>query len=166
MDLYYRLAVIVMPIPPLRERLEDIPPLVDALLAKLSAKYHQPRRSLDPSAMMQIMAHDWPGNVRELENTLERSFLFCKGASLHDIHLFSALSRHCSQAGRETGIPLRDAKRRAADQVEKSWLEDALTRFQGHIGETAGFLRLTPRAVYQKLDRHRIDPAHFRQRLS
>ncbi|HCA27945.1 MAG TPA: Fis family transcriptional regulator [Betaproteobacteria bacterium] len=163
LDLYYRLAVIVMHIPPLRERLEDIPPLVDSLLAKLSTKYHKPRCSLDSSAMVRIMAHDWPGNVRELENTLERSFLFCKGPSLHDIHLFSALSQRRAQTGREIGIPLRDAKRQAADQVEKSWLEEALTRFQGNIGETAGFLGLTPRAVYQKLGRHHIDPAHFRQ---
>jgi transcriptional regulator with PAS, ATPase and Fis domain len=78
-DLFYRLNVVPINIPPLRERPEDISPLVDHFLAKLSVKYGKEIRAVSQAAMMEALAYDWPGNIRELENVLERSFLFSPG---------------------------------------------------------------------------------------
>lgn len=81
-DLYFRLNVIVIPIPPLKNRKEDIPALVDHFLAKLCAENKLECKSLTPEAMERIMAHSWPGNVRELENTLERMIVMTDEVSM------------------------------------------------------------------------------------
>ena len=78
-DLYFRLNVIRIAIPPLRERIDDVPPLVDYLLASYSAQHRMPRREFSPAAMTALMSHRWPGNVRELKNVIERLVLRSSG---------------------------------------------------------------------------------------
>ncbi|MCJ8502948.1 sigma-54-dependent transcriptional regulator [Desulfatitalea alkaliphila] len=86
-DLYYRLKVITIQLPPLRRRSEDISALVDYFLARFSAEYAKPVATLAPSAMARLENHDWPGNVRELENCMRRSILLCAGDIITEEHL-------------------------------------------------------------------------------
>ena len=82
MDLYYRLAVSTLEISPLRNRREDIPALVEYLLARLSRKFNRDIKAVDDAAMDQLMKYSWPGNVRELENVLTRAVAFTSSAVL------------------------------------------------------------------------------------
>ena len=97
-DLFYRLAVMPLTLPPLRERREDIPPLIDRLVARLAARTGKPIRELSTSALTALMDHDYPGNVRELMNILERAFVLCHGRRIERRHLPPALVEPLSDA--------------------------------------------------------------------
>jgi DNA-binding NtrC family response regulator len=86
-DLYWRLKIISVHLPPLRRRTEDIPELVEYFLARFSAEYAKPVRTLSESAMAQLLAYTWPGNVRELENCMRRALLLCSGDIIAEEHL-------------------------------------------------------------------------------
>src|SRR5207302_1347527 len=88
-DLYYRLNVVGLALPPLRERKEDVPALARNFLGKHAAAFGTPIRNLTTAAIQKLMHYDWPGNVRELENVIERSLIFSSRATLHpeDIRL-------------------------------------------------------------------------------
>lgn len=165
-DLYYRLNVVPVYIPPLRERPEDIPPLAASILTRLSEKYRKHPRKLGRHALAQLMRYDWPGNVRELENILERSFLFASGQVLEQVTLpkesFQTQSAPPHSLVQETSRTLKEARKRAADTVEEAMLKELLTSFRGNIKKVAQSLHITPRAVHQKLSQHQIDPSAFR----
>jgi DNA-binding NtrC family response regulator len=163
-DLYYRLNVVPIHVSPLRERREDIPPLVDHILGKLSAKYQRTVDAVSDRVMARIMSYDWPGNVRELENVLERSFLFSPRQIITELQLPGSDRSSADESGPTSDLSLKEAKRRAAEQVEEVILSEALRRFQGNISETAKLLQLTPRAVHQKLHAYRINPNDFRRK--
>jgi DNA-binding NtrC family response regulator len=169
LDLYYRLNVVPVYIPPLRERPEDIPPLAALILSKLSEKYHKSLHKLSKHALAQLMAYDWPGNVRELENILERSFLFASGPVLEQVKLPEKSSQMQPMSEQplvqETSRTLKEAKKQAADKVEEAILKELLANFQGNISKVAKSLNLTPRAVHQKLTLHQIDQNTFRTHL-
>ncbi len=165
-DLYYRLNVVTIHIPPLRERPDDIPSLVTLILARLSGKYHKKLDKLSRHALQQLLSYNWPGNVRELENVLERSFLFSTGPVLEEVSLPEtlALTQHMPPQPRPRGDShsLKEAKKQAADIVEETMLKELLANFHGNVSKVAKSLMLTPRAVHQKLRSHRIDPNFFR----
>ncbi|MDE2090224.1 MAG: sigma-54-dependent Fis family transcriptional regulator, partial [Gammaproteobacteria bacterium] len=161
LDLYYRLNVVPIYIPPLRERRSDIPPLVAHILSDLAAQYQQEPKTLSREAMFQAMAYDWPGNVRELKNVLERAFLFSKEPVIHDLRLPVA-DRVARDTGPSKGANLRMAKKQAADKVEVEILRETLRLCQGNVRATAKALGMTPRALHQKLRFHQIDPDFFR----
>ncbi|MBI3522916.1 MAG: sigma-54-dependent Fis family transcriptional regulator [Betaproteobacteria bacterium] len=165
-DLYYRINVVPIVLPPLRERREDLPPLVNHILAQLSVKYDKPVKALSAEAIEQVMSYDWPGNVRELENVLERSFLFSPGPVLYVVQLPKTENENTASAS--TGQPfdqsLKEAKRRAAEHVEVLILREAFTRFSGNVSEVAKSLGLTPRAIHQKLNLHSMDPNAYRSK--
>ena len=161
LDLYYRLNVVPIYIPPLRERRSDIPPLVAHILSDLGAQYQQAPKTLSREAMFQAMAYDWPGNVRELKNVLERAFLFSKEAVIHDLRLPVA-DRVARDTGPSVGANLKMAKKQAADKVEVEILRETLRLCQGNVRATAKALGMTPRALHQKLRFHQIDPDFFR----
>ncbi|MBX3199224.1 MAG: sigma 54-interacting transcriptional regulator [Labilithrix sp.] len=81
-DLYYRVAVVEIELPPLRERIEDVLPIAEAILARLATELGRPRATLDRSGERALLAHAWPGNVRELENVLTKAFLLAQGSAL------------------------------------------------------------------------------------
>ncbi len=160
MDLYYRINVVPILLPPLRERREDILPLISHILVQLSEKYRKDIRSLNETALLRAMQYEWPGNVRELENVLERSFLFSTAPVMCDL----LLPQSARQIGLEqpAALSLKAAKQRAGEQVEALILEEALTRFHGNVSEVAKSLGLTPRAIHQKLNIHSMDPGGYR----
>jgi|GEM_PF-7062187 len=151
-DLYFRLNVVPLHIPPLRERREDIAPLVRILMERFAERYRSPVKEVSPAAMRCLEEYHWPGNIRELENVLERSFLFA------DDHVIRAISLdrtpRTAASTETTTTDLRELKKQAADAVEHRILQATLTDQGGDIRAVANALGMTPRAVYQKLHYH------------
>lgn len=160
-DLYYRLNVVHLHIPPLRDRPEDIPPLVESILAKLRNKYHKPIHTVSHEVMAQLTNYRWPGNVRELENVLEQSFVFTTVSRL-ELVVLPPVSETSMQRPTHHG-PWKDVKKRALAEVEKRFLEMALREHKGDVKQVAKYMELTPRAVYLKLTEHHLDPAYYRK---
>ncbi|MEN6405477.1 MAG: sigma-54 dependent transcriptional regulator [Thermoguttaceae bacterium] len=144
-DLYYRLDVLRINIPPLRERLEDVPPLVDHLLTRIAAG--RPFR-IEPEAVELLAQHDWPGNVRELYHTLERAFLIGGGAVTSEI------------LTGEIGGPDLSLRRLAGgfqatiDHAEKQLLQEALRNSGGNKTAAAAALDMKPSTFRDKLAKH------------
>ncbi len=161
-DLYYRINVVPIHLPPLRERREDIVPLVEHILARLSMKYKKVIQSISDDVTERVLLHEWPGNVRELENVLERSFLFASGPVMSSLLLAQDSSSIAASFAQHGGVSLKNAKQRAAEQVETQILLETLTRFGGNIRETAKSLGVTPRAIHQRLNLRSIDPSKIR----
>jgi transcriptional regulator with PAS, ATPase and Fis domain len=141
-DLYYRISAFPVRLPPLRERREDLPLLVDYLLKRLA-----PQRTvhLSPEAMSRLMEHDFPGNVRELRNLLERALLLADGDTIEARHLVEN-SEQRSPSGRtseEEIVPL--------DEVERRYLRRALERLGGDKKALAARLGISERTLYRKL---------------
>ena len=157
-DLYYRLNVVPLHIPPLRERREDITALINHLLTRLAARYQRPHKVLGSQAWAQAMRYDWPGNVRELENVLERAFLFARGQVIDELDV---------RLPDETGVPHADDLRRrrqgAVRDVEIKTLREALLRQNGNVSAVAREIGITPRAVHQKLRGYGIEAAGYRK---
>lgn len=151
-DLFFRLNVVPLHIPPLRERREDIAPLVKMLLRRFADRYQTAVKELSPAAMRCLEEHAWPGNVRELENVLERSFLFSEGPVIQRIS-FDLAPRLGHVPLNETA-DLRQLKKNAADEVERRVLESLQEQTSGDVRAMAAALNLTQRAIYQKLSHH------------
>ncbi len=150
-DLYYRLNVLEIRIPPLRERTEDIPLLTDHLLAKLCRKNNRPVRSVSREFLDALTRHEWRGNVRELENVLERSLILCRGDVLdvRDLpeHLLSpARTPATSSVTAPAENPLEAAERHA--------LEETLRKYAGHRERTAQALGISRRTLQYRLKKY------------
>jgi len=161
-DLFYRFNVMPLPIPPLRERLEDIPALVEHILTKLNRRHDKPITSVPGEVMHQLVHHDWPGNVRELENVLERSFLFCIGSELELIMQPLDFTDSEVASTFEPNKPWRQHRKDAIANMEKKYLKAALSRFDGNVCMVAALMELTKRAVYMKLRDYHIDPGAYK----
>ena len=153
-DLYYRLNVIRFNVPPLAERQEDMPYLVNAILQRLNQKHEKGVESVSRSVMQKIRAYHWPGNVRELENVLERSLLFASGSQLTELDLDIKAPPHNTQ-------DWKAIKENALACAEKVFLEAALKQYQGDIKQVAAHMGMTTRAIYLKLNKHHINKADF-----
>ncbi|MGX2039348.1 sigma 54-interacting transcriptional regulator [Methylocaldum sp. MU1018] len=158
-DLYYRINVVKLAIPPLSERPEDIPHLVDLILKRLAARYRKPIQGVTAELMERLRAYPWPGNVRELENVLERAVLFTQSVVIDD----AELGPHRASLP-ECGWKV--IRKQILDRAEREYLEQSLKRFQGDVNRVAEWMELTPRAVYLKLNEFGIDPSPFRPQRS
>ncbi len=153
-DLFYRIAVVHLHLPPLRERRDDIPLLVDHLLAAVSARMRLPRPRLAEEAMRAVLAHPWPGNVRQLENALERALLLSDG----EVVEVDALPAEVRSAPRGApgddvlSIPVRTAA------LEKSLIEQALRLHEGNKSAAARALELSYKALLYKIRDYGIEP--------
>ena len=153
-DLYFRLNVVQVELPPLRTRRSDIGILANHFSRLLAARYNEPPRSITPEAMAMLTAHDWPGNVRELRNTIERAYIVESGPDITPDMLADELhaTRHrpASHALADAHRPFQELKREVLDDFERSYLESALARAGGNItqaAEEAGMLR----QVFQRM---------------
>ena len=163
-DLYYRLNVVPICIPPIRERREDLNALVHHLLREIAEKYRQSRKVLGERAWNQVNAYSWPGNVRELENVLERSFLFSRGPIIESTRLNREETINDSAGPVSGELNLREMTKRAAMDTEKELIRAALERLSGNVSAVARNMGISPRAVHQKLRKHAIDPQEYRRR--
>ncbi|WP_027176099.1 MAG: sigma-54-dependent transcriptional regulator [Desulfovibrio aminophilus] len=133
-DLYYRLKVVTLNLPPLRERREDIPLLADYFLARFSRDMDMPNPGLTPEAVEALASHPWPGNVRELGNTLHKALIFSRGAPLTREDVFTAVGGSCAgtaSAESEGGETLASFVRRTL--TEKAG-ENAFDQLMDHVG--------------------------------
>ncbi len=157
-DLFYRLNIVTIHIPPLRERRDDIPVLVEHFLSQLSVKYQKPIKTVGERAQLKLMHYDWPGNIRELENVLENAFLFARTTVIEDL----AVEYTAPEAGEAYHGDFHATKKKIASDVEIKLLRSALTRLSGNVTAVAREMGITPRAVHQKLKKHRIDATEYR----
>jgi transcriptional regulator with PAS, ATPase and Fis domain len=146
-DLYYRLNVIEISIPPLRERREDIPLLAEHFLERIANELGKDISGLAPGALKLLLAHDWPGNVRELENAIERAIVTAHNGMLGEAD-FVFLNHRPERSWEVPDVPLNELERRA--------IIAALERRQGNIKETAAALGIDRSTLYDKLKRYEI----------
>lgn len=151
-DLYYRLKVIEARLPPLRERLEDIPALCDRFLGQLSERLARPRRQLSAAALQRLCAHPWPGNVRELRHAVEQAAVMAAGDEIQPDDLSLGLRRPSGFTGVPTpGVSFSEAKRQMTESFERSYLESALRQHGGNISKTAEAIGMVRQSLQQKL---------------
>jgi len=156
-DLYYRLRVVPIQLPPLRDRPEDIPLLVDHFLQSAKGGLAQGRREIrriSPEALELLLRYPWPGNVRELENAIERALLFCDGQALSPAHLPPEIRDHTETI--RVGLPpdslsLREALSHTTRETEQSLIRRALDRARGNRTQAARLLGISRRALLYKL---------------
>jgi DNA-binding NtrC family response regulator len=155
-DLYYRLNVIPLEVPPLRERLEDVPALVERILGAIAARRKCGAIRVESAAMKRLTAYRWPGNVRELENVLERSSAFCEDRTIRVADLPPAIVRDASAApagGMPSGL-----SGLTLEQVEAETIRQTLAACGGNKAEAARRLGIAEKSVYNKMRRHGILP--------
>lgn len=150
-DLYYRLNVVPIHIPPLREHKEDIPLLVKHFLKKYSKKREVPVTRLEPDAMRLLMDHDWPGNIRELENAIERALILEDGDTLPP----GCFSWFVGEKKRE--VTGGDHKIYSLAELEKSHIQKVLDETDGHKIRAAQLLGIDRKTLYQKIKRYGIE---------
>lgn len=147
-DLYYRLNLITLSLPALRERRSDIPALAWHILAQVSADYGLPGVTLTPQALHWLGAQAWPGNIRQLRQTLERTVLLAGKTELGQADLVAAQQ---GDAGSAAGLGLDGL---TLDQVERLMVVKAMERHQGNVTQAARALGLSRTAMYRRLQRH------------
>jgi two-component system nitrogen regulation response regulator NtrX len=155
-DLYHRLSVVPIRVPPLAERREDIPGLVDYFMDQISQATGLPKRRIGDDAMAVLQSHDWPGNVRQLRNNIERLMILAGGdadavldASMLPPDVGSMVPSMPNGNGGEhlMGLPLRDAR----EVFEREYLVAQISRFGGNISRTAEFVGMERSALHRKL---------------
>jgi two-component system NtrC family response regulator len=151
-DLYYRLHVIPIELPPLRQRLDDLPALVDHFVQKFSQRLGKRIAGVDADAMAELKRYHWPGNVRELENTIERAVVLTTGPSLtpESVWVMGAASAPT------TGLPSLRLHQNV-EWVERETIRHALERARGVKKEAAELMGLSQRALSHYLAKYRID---------
>ena len=148
-DLYFRLNVVEIKVPPLRERMEDLPLLVNHFVRLLGQKNKKEMRRITPGFLESLAGYDWPGNVRELENVIERAIILSRSDAL-DVR---DLPESIVQGGIKSG-PEPEHEDESLDRAEKETLERALKDHQGHREKTAQALGISRRTLQYKLKKH------------
>src|SRR5712691_5523957 len=156
-DLYYRLNVFTIFVPPLRERKADLLLLADHFLEKLSREHNKIIKRISTPAIDMLMSYHWPGNVRELENVLERAVLVCDGQVVHAHHLPPSL-----QTAESSGTVTRVALSDAVDAYEKDLIQDALKTTRGNRAKASRLLDTTERVLNYKVKNLGIEYQRFK----
>ncbi len=157
-DLYYRLNVFPLTVPPLRERLEDIPILAENCLNKLQGKYQKRLEGISPETLRALRNYDFPGNIRELENILERAYILEKRRTLSLTSLPLDLAPESRQAifSFASGDTLAEVRQKAIDEVEKAYLHQLLSTHKGRVNLTAETAGLGVRQLRVLMQKHHL----------
>jgi Nif-specific regulatory protein len=156
-DLYYRLNVFAIFVPPLRERKPDVLLLADYFLEKYALEHGKNIKRISTPAIDMLMSYHWPGNVRELENTLERAVLVCDGNVVHGHHLPPTL-----QTAEASGTVMSASLAEAVQAYEKDLIQDALKTTRGNCAKAARMLSTTERIISYKVKKYIIDCTRFK----
>jgi transcriptional regulator with GAF, ATPase, and Fis domain len=148
-DVFYRLNVLSIMLPPLRQRPEDIPPLAEHILRRMGAKYNWPHLALSSEAGQQLIRLSWPGNVRQLQNTLARAAILARGHVICSEHLLlsEATPMSSAPASLQPGMSLRDV----LSQIERRLIEEALTQTGWNRSQAARILGISRRVLFDKI---------------
>lgn len=144
-DLYYRLNVVPLKVPSLRERTEDIPLLVENFINKFSAQNNSKVRGITPEAMALLMAHPWPGNVRELENVIERAMVLSRGEMIEKSVILDSALREAKET-----VEQLYADRPTLEKLEERYIKLILAEVHGDKDEAAKVLGVSRRTLYRK----------------
>jgi DNA-binding NtrC family response regulator len=171
-DLYYRLSVVTLTIPPLRERREDIPELVESYLAYFGPRVGRDVSAIRPDALDALCRYDWPGNVRELINVIERGMLLCEEDEITLDDLPAVISGRPVGAAPSPALqdvpeawlerPWAEVRAEVVVRFERAYLAGLLERTEGRVGETAQLAGMTPRSLYEKMQRHGLRKEDFK----
>jgi two-component system nitrogen regulation response regulator NtrX len=156
-DLYFRLNVIPIFVPPLRDRDEDIPRLAEHFMAEFAREYGRRPKTIDPSALAGLRRYRWPGNVRELRNVIERLMIMVPGDTItaKDLAFLEGASAPWPEAAAGELLPLHEAR----DRFERDYILRALAAQQGNISRTAEVLGVERSNLYRKMRAFGIAPA-------
>jgi DNA-binding NtrC family response regulator len=162
-DLYFRLSVFPITIPPLRERPDDIPMLARYFIERFCRDLNKPALSLAPSAVEALTTYGWPGNVRELQNCIERAVILTEGDTIHARHLslsFRDLSPPAAASSPWDQIDLSgslaEVSRRVGAEVERRKIEQSLKEASGNLGRAAELLQVSFKMLQAKVREHRL----------
>jgi DNA-binding NtrC family response regulator len=150
-DLYFRLNVLSLNLPPLRERRDDIPLLANHLLLKHRISLTLPPASFSSAAIRKLMNHDWPGNVRELENVVERALVLSEGKTVEDRDVDLPVPHSAFE-----GESFKAQKLRVVSAFERDYLQNAMARHGGNITHAAKFANKNRRAFFALLKKHNL----------
>ncbi len=156
-DLYYRLNVLLLTLPPLRERREDIPRLARHFLAKYAAEFNKQVTDFSADAIPALVVYEWPGNVRELEHIVEQAVVLSEQEVIHKADI--VLPRVATPVRQDS---FQEAKAKVIAQFEKTYIQELLLAYQGNITRAAQAARKNRRAFWQLLRKHRIDVHSFK----
>jgi len=159
-DLYYRLNVVPVEMPPLRDRTDDIPLLVDHFLVASSKKIGREPLTISPDAMEQLQRYSWPGNVRELENCIERMVVLARGTRIGNEDLPSHLRHGAEPEGEINGFELPAGGVRLPD-LELALIRQALKRSRGSLGPAARLLGISYKTLQYRVGKHQLDRESF-----
>jgi two-component system, NtrC family, response regulator AtoC len=172
-DLYYRLGVVTLRVPPLRERPEDIPQLVDEYVHLYRGQLGRPVSGVAEEAIRALTAYGWPGNVRELSNVIERAVLLAPGNEITLADLPDTIANPAGEPATQLpaislwsddtlSLPLDDARRRLVESFERAYLDHHLRLTNGSIGDTARSAGIDPRTLFNKLKLYRLRKEDYR----
>jgi DNA-binding NtrC family response regulator len=168
-DLYFRLNVFPVEIPPLRERKEDIPHIVEVIIDRLNRFHLKEIRSVHPNVIEAFLNYPWPGNIRELENLLERAYIIESSSTLtpqgFPLELF-ALEYPSARLELDSSYTLAEVRRRTLEEVEKRYLKELLASKKGKIRESAEVAGITTRQLHKLLTKYGIKKEDFKSRTS
>jgi DNA-binding NtrC family response regulator len=143
-DLFYRLSVFPITIPPLRDRREDIPELAEYFVKKYCVEMKKPKIRISREAMSLLDKYHWPGNVRELENTIERAIILCEGKKILPEHL-------------REGAGLKEVGQHAQAEAERALIIRVLTQVRGNKRKASQALKIDYTTLFEKIKRYSID---------
>ena len=155
-DLYYRLSVFPVRIPPLRERREDIPPLAEHFVQRYCKELNKPQQRLNSEALALLEKYHWPGNVRELENTIERAVILCEGKKILPAHLAIRIPTTAEIRLRE-GAGLKEVGQHAQTEAERSLIVRVLEQTRGNKRKTAEILKIDYTTLFDKMKKYQIE---------
>ncbi len=161
-DLYYRINVFPLHLPPLRERPEDIALLVHHFMLKYRARLGKPIDSMSPAALAQFCAYEFPGNVRELENKVHQAMVMCAGPVIEDADVALPKSR-ASTTRPAVDRPFREVKQEMIDTFEKRYLTELLRVHHGNLAQAARAAGMDRKNLWSLVDRHGLDRAQFKK---
>jgi DNA-binding NtrC family response regulator len=161
-DLFYRLNVISLHLPALRERPEDIPLLTAHFLEKFALEYKKSGMSIGPDLVEELNRMEWPGNVRELENTIRRAVILCRGPVITSSCLGNEMERNCLVTPELRNLPYREAKKQILNTFNRDYLSGLLAIHKGNVTRAAGQCGLERQAFQQLLRRYGLKSENFR----
>jgi DNA-binding NtrC family response regulator len=164
-DLFYRLNVFPIEIPPLRERIEDLPHLVSVLLKRLNREFQKAIKVAAPQVIESLSRYEWPGNVRELENLLERAYILESSSELTPEGFPRELFEHngCSPVlPIDTRLPLAEARKAALEDFERHYIKELIARNKGRINASAREAGISSRQLHKLMSKYAIRKEEYK----
>jgi len=162
-DLYYRINVFPLQLPPLRERPDDIPLLVQHFIHRYRDRLGKPCDGISPPALARFLAYDFPGNVRELENKVHQAMVVAAGPVIDDADVALPEARPGARGRVDLSRPFRELKQEAIDAFEIHYLNELLREHQGNLAQAARAAGMDRKNLWALVVRHGLDRAQFRK---